>query len=177
MNKMFTVLDSNNVDAKVLEELVKLNNKNRLIRNFTILEAKECDKTKSGKPAYRICIYLPDEDRKIWGGYRQLIESVLISAGVCSPAFTTQQELKWRELKQILNQFFNPLDIQSVVFRDCRNATLHGWVDSLERKLPLTTYLRCKKIISDLGDDNFAKDYKWYFGKSLPEDSHKGLED
>jgi hypothetical protein len=174
---MFTILDPNSVDSEVLEELVNLNNRNRLIKKFVLLEAKECNKTKSGASAYRIGIYLPDEDRKIWGGGRQLIESVLIYAGVCAPDFTTQQELKWRELKQILNQFFNPLEIQSVIFQDCRNATLHGWVDSLEKKLPLTTYLRCKKIISELGDDNFAKDYKWYFGKSLPEDSYKGLEE
>lgn len=169
---MFQILEGILLDEPVKNILRELERRHRLLKPFTVLGSQ-----KNEKCGYQIGIYIIDEERNFWGGFRQQIESQLINAGVCAPAFTTQQELKWKELKQIISQFINPLEVQQAIYQDCRNALLHGWVDNIESKLPLTTYLRCKKIITDLGKDTFAEDYEWYFGNSIPEDSHKGLEE
>ena len=165
------------VDDEIKNEIKRLDNKSRLVKSFNVIEAKET-KNSTGERSWRIQIYIPDEERFVWGGFRSLLESQLISAKVCRPEMNPKQESSWKRLCSILYQFNTKAEIDEVLFKDTRNSTLRGLVDALESKLPLSVYLACKQAIKDLGPDSFEKDFLWYFSEeNLTEDYWRGLED
>lgn len=161
---MYTILGE--IPQAVKDELNRLGKRDRFVKAFLVAGTEEY---KPGR--FRISIA-----GKYTGGYRRTIESQLVEAGVCKPELTAQEELNWRQLRQILYQFYNRDQVDDAIWDQCRNATLHGWVDNLEKKLPLATYLRAKSLIKGMGKDYWCKDFEWYFSKS-PEEAHKGQGD
>lgn len=153
----------------IKEELERLGKRDRFVKPFLVEGAREY---KSG--CFQISIIFADG--KFCGGFRRTIESQLVQARVCKPKLTAQEELNWRQLRQILYQFLNRNEVDNIIWEHCRNATLHGWIDGLERKLPLATYLRAKALIKGMGNDYWDKDFEWYFSKS-PDQAHKGQGD
>lgn len=146
----------------------------RFIQEFAVIAYREAGLSYAGTPCYQLKLFLPDENRSIWGCQRDPLEVQLIKAGVMLPAMYPQQEIAWNRLKSLLvNEAGYPLlDVQQVLHEECRNAILHGLADEVESKISVQTLMEIKSLIPQIGEDLFSISHRWYFDANPPQNSH-----
>jgi hypothetical protein len=170
----YKILSGVQADLLVLQQLEALDRRHRIIKPFTISAVISRGTTAAGDSVYQLGFV--DKSGKLlgYGGVRQLIETQLMSFGLVSPDWTTQQLLVWRKLCLFLKQ--RGVEIpENIECRDCFEYSILGYLDRLtdENKISNLEYLSCRSQLKEIGNNQFAKDFAWYFGKAVPSDCYR----
>jgi len=151
----------------VSECIKALDQRNRLIRDFQILEIEKFQ-TRNGLPAFRLKLLVGDSI--IWSACRKTVESQLIDAGCCTIDWNSQQMLTFLTIVKKLGLSWGYDNLVEInLSKDTCLASIRGFIDQAleEGLISKSEYTR---LIADLGKlpNRFSKDFEWYFGTQVP---------